>query len=577
MIQRFGAQPRLFLEDRGATAPSVTLSRTRLKESRRMKTTPRNPARFGRALALLLALAPLHPLGLDARQDMAQTLQQLRDTGYEVGRALPPSLEGRPLVSFTLEEAISRAIENNLGLQSARINPELQAFTLQVSEAAFRPALTTSMGYNNQSTQSTSQLDGGARITTERNTMNLGLSQLLPWYGARLTTSFNNARTSTDNIFSTRNPSFSSSFSVNYSMPILSGLRIDGQRNALRTQRIQREIVDIQLRAEMENLANQVRTGYWNLRSQIEQIEIQRRNLAQAQQLLENNRVRVRLGTMVEMELAQAEVQVANAEQALLNAEIQWRTQELNFKRLLVGSTSDPLLNQTVNPVDLPIFERRTVDIDGAVSEALEQRNDLRQQREQRRIAELNLQVTREDIRPDLTLSAGYSLSGIGGNLFSRSGLGGDPELIERSGYGAALSALAGFDTPTFNVSLSLSYPVGMQAGRANWERARLQLRQTDLSLQSQELAISTEVTSAGLAVDNAFLQLEAARRSREAAERSAAAELTRFEVGVTTNFQVVAAQDALTSARLSELRAVIGYMNALSEFDRVRGAGYPF
>jgi len=539
-----------------------------------MKKLPRKLVGTRTHLALLfISLVLARPVEGEVRQDMAQMLQEVRESGFEVGRAVPPMLPGRPLVDLTLEDAIDRALENNLGLQSARINPEIQAFTLRVSEAAFRPSVTTSMGYNNQSTQSTSQLDGGARITTERNTLNLGLSQLLPWAGARISTSFNNARTSTDNIFSTRNPSFSSSFSVNYSMPLLSGLRMDGQRNALRTQQIQREIVDIQLRGEMENLANQVRTAYWNLRSQIEQIEIQRRSLAQALQLLENNRVRVRLGTMVEMELAQAEVQVANAEQALLNAEIQWRTQELNFKRLLVGGATDPLLEQTVNPVDLPVFERRVVDIEGAVAEALENRNELRQQREQRRIAELNLQVTREDIRPDLTLSAGYALSGVGGNLFSRSGLGGTPELIERSGYTDALAALAGFDTPTFNIGLSLSYPVGMQAGRANWERARLQLRQSDYALQSQVLAISTEVTSAGLAVENAFLQLEAARRSREAAERSAAAELTRFEVGVSTNFQVVAAQDALTSARLSELRAVIGYMNALAEFDRVRGA----
>jgi outer membrane protein TolC len=89
-------------------------------------------------------------------------------------------------------------------------------------------------------------------------------------------------------------------------------------------------------------VANQVRTAYWNLRSQIEQIEIQRRSLAQAEQLLENNRVRVRAGTMVEMDLAQAEVQVANAEQALLNAEIQWQAQELAFKRLLISGTDDP-------------------------------------------------------------------------------------------------------------------------------------------------------------------------------------------------------------------------------------------
>jgi len=148
---------------------------------------------------------------------------------------------------------------------------------------------------------------------------------------------------------------------------------------------------------------------------------------------------------------------------------------------------------------------------------------------------------------------------------------------VERGGYRDGLQSIANFDTPTFNVSVNFSYPLGMQSGRANLERARLQLRQTDLSIRNQQLAIETEVTNAGLSVSNAFLQLQAASRSRQAAERSLEAELIRFDVGASTNFQVVTAQDALTSARLSELRAVIGYVNALAEFDRVRGATLPF
>jgi len=530
-----------------------------------------SPARFTLVLGTAFLLAP------SAAEALQEPAAPPAPQTYEVGRALPPAVPGSTVIDLTLEEAVDRALENNLGLQSARLNPEIQDLGLEQAQAAFRPTFNSSVGYNNASSQSTSQLDGGARITTERNTFNFGLGQTLPWTGGRVTASFNNARTSTDNIFATRNPNFNSSLSLNYTQSLLSGRRIDQQRAALGTQVIQRRIVDIQLRGEAENVANQVRAAYWNLRSQIEQIEIQRRSLAQAEQLLENNRVRVRAGTMVEMDLAQAEVQVANAEQALLNAEIQWRAQELAFKRLLISGTGDPLWQQTVNPVDLPVFEERAVDIAGAVEEALDRRTDVQAQREQRQVALMNLDVTRESTLPDLNLSAGYSLQGVGGDLFSRSGLGGEPELLERGGYRDGLQSIANFDTPSLNVSLNFSYPLGMQAGRANLERARLQLRQSDLSLRNQELGIETEVTNAGLSVNNAFLQLQAATRSRQAAERSLEAELTRFEVGASTNFQVVTAQDALTSARLSELRAVIGYVNALAEFDRVRGATLPY
>jgi hypothetical protein len=44
--------------------------------------------------------------------------------------------------------------------------------------------------------------------------------------------------------------------------------------------------------------------------------------------------------------------------------------------------------------------------------------------------------------------------------------------------------------------------------------------------------------------------------------------------VGAATNYEVGQAQDALTSARLSELRAVINHVNAIAEFERVQRVG---
>ena len=121
---------------------------------------------------------------------------------------------------------------------------------------------------------------------------------------------------------------------------------------------------------------------------------------------------------------------------------------------------------------------------------------------------------------------------------------------------------------------MNFSYPIGMRLGKAQSERARLQFEQTALSIRSQELAVITEVTSAGLAVTDTNLQLQAAQRSRELAEQSAAAEVTRFNAGTATNFEVGVANDNLTSARISELRALINHINAIDTFERVQRVG---
>lgn len=495
---------------------------------------------------------------------------------YVPGNALPPVPATTPMVAMTLQQAIDRALEVNLGLQSARLDPVLQAWSQRAAQAAFRPTLNSNFGFNNATQQSTSQLDGGARTSTKRTTLNSSLSQTFPWYGGRLSANFNNARTESNNAFSTRNPSFSSSMNLQYTQPLLNGRAADNQRASLETQQIQGEIVELQLDTEAQNLIDDVRRAYWSLRATIEQIEIQRRSLAQQQRLLEENQIRQTAGRATEYQVIQNRAQVANAQQSLLNAEIQWRNQELTFKQLLLGGSDDPLLSQTINPTDTPdlALQAVSVDIEAAIQRALSERSDLRVQREQRRISEVNLAVSQSSALPTLDLSASYALSGVGGNLFDRGSLGGAPVLVESGGYLDGLQSIAGFDTPTWNISLSASYPLGINPAKANLERARLQLRQQDLSLRSQELQIVTQVTSAGLAVENTLLQYQAAQRSREASEQNAAAEQVRFGLGVATNFEVLTAQNQLTSARLSELQALINHINAVEEFARVQRIG---
>lgn len=525
-----------------------------------------------RSGALAAVMAITIPVGLSGQEVAGQERPQIEP--YIVGQALPPLDAGKTMVNMTLEDAIARALEANLDIQTARLNPEIQEFSLRAARAAFSPTFSMTYGLNNSTNQSTSQLDGGARTTTERFTFNSSISKTFGWSGGRLSADFNNNRTETNNAFSTRNPSYRSTVSFNYSQPLLAGLRTDNARAALETQQIQSEITDLQVRAQIENISHQVRQQYWSLRAAIEQIEIQRLNLAQAEQQLADNRIRVQGGRMTELQLVQSEAQVASAEQALLNAEIQWRNQEFAFKRLLLAGADDPLLGQTVNPTELPIIVDQEVDLDAAIERALRERSDLRQQRQQREITLVNLDVSKSNALPDLTLSAAYSLQGTGGDLYERSGLGGDPVLVQSGGYTDGLTAIKNFDTPTWNISLNASYPIGGNANKANLERARLQLRQAELALRSQELAVLTQVTTAGLAVRNTFLQYEAARRNREASERNAESELLRYSVGVAINFEVVTAQNALTSARLSELQAIINHVNAIAEFERVQRVG---
>jgi outer membrane protein TolC len=487
---------------------------------------------------------------------------------YVVGQATPEPQPGTQLMNLTLEQAMQMALDNNLDLKVARMNPAGVDYQLASARAAFLPQVTGTYGYRKSSQLNNNNLEGAANIDSNLQTFNSGISQTTPWFGGRYTASFNNSRNANNSTQNLRNPSLSATATFNYTQPLLSGFKADNTRNLVKTLAIQREVSDLQLLSTIENTKAGVRTAYWNLRQAIEQIEIQRRSLDLANRLFQDNKTKVEIGTLAPIETTTSETQVANAEQALLNAQIQWRTAELTLKRLLASGPDDDVYKATINPTETAALSVQSVDIPAAVQKALADRTDLVQAKRNIDISRINLLVTRDATKPQLDLQGGYSLTGTGGPLFNRDGT------ITPGGYGQAFSYISGFDLPTWNVQFNFTYPLFMRAAKANYARAQLQIDQSLASLKASELTVTADVTNAGLNVENTYKQYQAAQKAREVAERNAEAEQTRFDVGMSTNYNVVQAQTNLTTQRLAELRAIISYLNAVAEFDRIQRVG---
>jgi outer membrane protein len=138
-------------------------------------------------------------------------------------------------------------------------------------------------------------------------------------------------------------------------------------------------------------------------------------------------------------------------------------------------------------------------------------------------------------------------------------------------GYSDALRAIGNWDAPTWTVGVQLAYPIGTSAQEANLARQRLLRRQTEVSLKATELQVATEVTGAALAVRNSLEAMQAATVSRELADQRLQAVQSKFDVGMSTNFEVVQAQRDLNDARNSELRQQLNYQRALVDFQRVQ------
>jgi outer membrane protein TolC len=251
------------------------------------------------------------------------------------------------------------------------------------------------------------------------------------------------------------------------------------------------------------------------------------------------------------------------------------QTAELTLKRFIVAGTDDPLWRQTLRPVDLPALAPAPTDIDGAIRNALTNRTDLLNAKRNLDSNEVSLKFFHNQSLPAMDLNASYGAQGLGGVAYVRSGSGVDSKVVSTTpgGYLDALTALRARDYPTWNLSVTMTYPIGGSQADAQEARAKIQRQQAQTRLRSLEIQIAAEVANAALTLQSNLKRVEAATAARELAEKRLEAEQSKFDVGMTTNFFVVQAQRDLRDAQNTELRALADYRKSLVNFERAQQA----
>ena len=476
-----------------------------------------------------------------------------------------------PRVDLTLDEAVARALERNLDLAVQRLNPQVFDLNLAQQLAAYRPTFDTGFTNTSRTNPSQTQLDGGESVISDTVILNSGISQEIGWGGGRYQVNFNNNRSASTNFFSSFNPSYRSNFQASYTQPLLQGFRIDPIRQQIQVTRINRDIADIDLRQTVTNTVSAVRDAYWELVYATRSVEVQQQALDLAEALVRDNEARVEIGTLAPIDVVQARSEAAARRQTLAQAEQALATAELVLKQLIVDGTGDEYWRATLNPIDLPTLSPAPIDLEETIRRALDERTDLERSRRQLDINEVNLSSMRNQRLPSVDLTGTYQLQGQGGTRFVRAGLGGNVLTQIPGGINDAFDQLVDLDYPVWTVQLNVSYPIGPSAADAAYARAQLQTQQVQAQLRQLELQVATEVTNAVLQIRAIARRIEAATAARELAEEQLAAEQSRFDAGLSTNFFVVQAQRDLSTAQDTELRAILDQQKALIELDRVQ------
>jgi outer membrane protein TolC len=489
--------------------------------------------------------------------------------------AAPAAPEVRRL---TVEDAVKLALENNLGVRVARIDPQVQDYTIAQARANWTPVLFSSVS-NNSTTQLPSDVlsGGSSTINNERFATGLGVQQNLKW-GTFYQANWNSARSTTSFPLTTFDPQINSNLSMRVVQPFLRNFNIDAIRQQVLVGEKNREIAEIGLSQTISSTSRSVRNAYWDLSYAIGSLEVQRQSLELARESLRNNRARVEIGTMAPIDIVEAEAEVAQREESVILAEAAIQRAEDVLRALIYDPDMPDFWNTRIEPADAPTFQPIPVDIDAAVRAALDRRTDLRSTRKTIEANDVSIRYFRNQTMPDVNAQLDYGLVGLGGTQFQR-GEGpfgpGTGDVIGRTqrNYGSVLSDLFANRYPTWTLSLNIGYPIGTSTAEAGLARARLQDRQAQTQLKNQQMQVATQVRDIGRQVQTNQKRVEATRASRQLAERRLEAEEKKFQAGMSTSFFVFQAQRDLSQARANELRAVTDYNRSIVDFETVQEA----
>jgi outer membrane protein TolC len=469
----------------------------------------------------------------------------------------------RPELRLSLEDAVKRTLDNNTDIAVERYNPEDSAEQVREVEGAYDVYLTSQVGKNSQTDPARNAFSGGEKVETGTWTYDFGANKLLGT-GGTLSLDFLNNRTDTNSVFSTFNPSYGSSLAATLSQPLLRGFKIDSTRRTLKIAKKNQEISDVQFRQTVINTVATIKQLYYDLVYAIDNLDVARKSLALASKLLDENQIKVRVGTLAPLDVVAAESEVASRAEGVIVAESALRDAEDNIRRVIFPRYDPADWAVRIVPTDRATADPVPVDVEAAIRIALENRTDITALRKSIENAEIGIQFARNQVLPAV----------IGGTGLVRDGLGGPVVEEIPGGYGDALDSVFGRDFPTWSLGVNFSYPIRNRSAKASAARARINRDQIQASMARLEMQVIAEVRSAARAVETDMKRDESTRAARVLQERRLDAEEKKFAAGMSTSFLVTQAQRDLAIAEAAEIQAISDYRKDVVSFERVQEAG---
>jgi outer membrane protein len=336
---------------------------------------------------------------------------------------------------------------------------------------------------------------------------------------------------------------------------------------------------ELQLKLQVETTVAAALDLYYYLVSFNDAVRIKRQALETAQQLLDDNKKRVAIGALPEIEVTRAAAQVSASEEDLLIAQTNVAQQEVILKNVLsrTGVADKTLEEVHIVPLDHIVIPpagevRPEQDL---IQEALANRPEIEQNKINVENQKTLLKGTKNNLLPTLQGFAEFRNNGLAGPqslAYLANPCCGPTYPYFIGSNGSVLAQVFRRNFPNYSVGVSLNIPFRNRQAQADFTTDELQLRQQELQLQRANNQVRVDVKTALIGLQQARSRYESAAAARALAEQSLSAEQKRFQSGVSTVELVIQAQKDLATDSDAEVQAMANYSHAQITFDLAMG-----
>ena len=452
-----------------------------------------------------------------------------------------------------LRAAIASALAHNLDLRIATYAPANALDSVAIEEAQFDPSLFARASLEERkSAARSSALDDDVIPESENRRVQVGIDKRFST-GATITLDSSIARNSSNNN-AARNPDYGSNVGLLIRQPLLKDAWSTVNLAPLARAKVTAERSLFELRSDVLDLLLNTEIAYWNLVYTRADKALTASSLTLAENLLEENGERKRLGLVTPLEVLQAEAEFLNQQEAIIQADRAIEDAQDVLRHAMGQTDFIETINGEILVTSLPDKMEPLRSVGDVVKDAVISDVDAKVQERRVEVERINRILAQDETRPDLDLTAAVTY------------LGRDQD--GNTAYRGAYNA----DGHDWTLGLEVRLPWGFQDARARARQAERALESATLQLYNIKQEKALAARKAWRSASAGFKRIEVTRASVLLNEEAFEQERARYGSGLVPYRSLLEAQRDFDRAKSNYLQSIIETLRATVRLSRVDG-----